>query len=130
MLEAEVAALKAQLISHDELLQQITQYSQLQIEIIQRHEVLIFRMMKREPAQGETSCREDELRNKKSSDEDNDPSAAKEGEQRISSTQVGVQTYAQGESTKEVQGSCSGSGKGVVEGEERIEALLDLDDLM
>ena len=57
--------------------------------------------MKREPAQGETSCREEELRNKRSNDEDYDPSVAKEGEQPISSTQIGVQITAQGESLKE-----------------------------
>ena len=79
MLEAEVEALKARLIAHDALLQHITQYSELQSEIIQRHEMLIFRLMKREPAQGETSCRDDELRNKRSNDEDDDPSATKEG---------------------------------------------------
>ena len=128
MLEAEVATLKARLISHDALLQQITQYSELQSELIQRHEVLIYRLMKREPAMGETSCKEDELRMKGSNDEDDDPSTAKEGEQPTSTTQIGVQTSAQGESAREVGGS--GSGKGVMEGEETIEALLNLDELM
>ena len=64
VLEADVEALKARLTAHDTLLQQITQYSELQSELIQRHEMLIFRLMKRELAQGETSCREDELRHK------------------------------------------------------------------
>ena len=39
-----------------------------------------------------------------------------------------MQTTTQGESSKEVQGS--GSGKGVEEGEDTIEALLGLDDLL
>ena len=39
-----------------------------------------------------------------------------------------MQTSTQGESTKKVQGS--GSGKGVVEREETIEALLDLDETL
>ena len=82
MLEAEVKALKARLTTHDALLQQITQYC----ELIQRHEMLIFRLMKREPGQGETSCREDKLRHKRSNDENDDPSAIKEGEKPISST--------------------------------------------
>ena len=85
--------------------------------------------MKRLPPPGETSgCREDELRNKGSNDDDNDPSAAKEGEQPTLSTQVGLQTSAHGDSVKEVQGS--GSGKVVEEGEETIEALLGLDDML
>ena len=90
--------------------------------------MLIYRLLKREPAIGETSCREDKLQDKRPNDDDDDPSAAKEGEQPISLTQVGVQTSARGESAKEVQGS--GSGKGVVESEETIEALLDLDDML
>ena len=51
---------------------------------------------------GETSCREDELRMKRSNDEDDDPSAAKEDEQPITSTQVGMQISAQGESAKDI----------------------------
>ena len=78
---------------------------------------------------GETSCREDELRMKRSNDEDDDPSAAKDSEQPSStSKQTGVQATAQGESSKVAEGS--GSGKGVMEGEDTIEALLDLDDLL
>ena len=80
VLEAEIEMLKARLTSHDAPLQKISQYSELQSEIIERHEMLIYKLMKREPASGETSCKEDELRNKRSNDEDDDPSAAREGE--------------------------------------------------
>ena len=76
--------------------------SDLQNSIISYHEVLIYRLMKRLPAPGEIdSCMEDELRYKRSNDEDDDPSAAREGEQPVSGTQTGVQTSAQGESSKE-----------------------------
>ena len=82
-LEEEDAALKAHMALQDETMHQMTQYIQLQGEVMQRHEMLIYSIMKREKVQGETSCREDELRNKRSNDEDNDPSAAREGEQPI-----------------------------------------------
>ena len=93
MLEAEVASLKTRLEDHTLLLQHMAQCNDLQSALISHHEVLIYRLMKRLPPPGETSgCREDELRNKGSNDDDNDPSAAKEGEQPTLSTQVGLQT--------------------------------------
>ena len=89
---------------HSTLLQHLAQSSDLQNSIISYHEVLIYRLMKRLPALGEIdSCREDELRHKRLNDEDDDPSAVREGEQLVSGTQTGMQTSAQGESSKDGQ---------------------------
>ena len=78
----------------------MTKYSELESEIIERHEVLIYRLIKNLPAQGEMSCKGDELRSKISEDQDDDPSVAKESEPPSStSIPLGAQATAQGESS-------------------------------
>ena len=120
--------LTAKVVAQAKVLQRMVVHADLQYSIIDHNEALLIRMMKKMSAQGGVSgCREDELRKKGNEDEDDDPSEQRESELPSSSpSRLGTQTQTQGESFK----TGEGSGKGLVEEDDTIEALLDIDDFI
>ena len=100
-MESLVATLSAKVASQTEVLQRMVVHADLQSSIIDHNEALLIRMMKKLPDQGETSCKEDELRRRGNDDEDDDPNASKESELPSSSpSRLGTQTHVQGESVQ------------------------------
>ena len=64
-----MATLSDKVNAQIEVIQRMTVNADLQCQIIDHNEVLLYRMMKKMPAQGDMSgCKEDELRKKRNED--------------------------------------------------------------
>ena len=81
---------------------------------------------------GKSSCKEAAVQTIWEDDQDDDPTASKDGKLPSSSTKLGMQVTIQGESSKLIKDSSTDKGieKEAVDLEEEIEALFGINDVM